>query len=118
MTLAVILVPLIAALLLPLLGGLGRIVALGATIATFRAGGAPPATVSGDVNNDSSVNATDALIILTCEAGIASPFCPATCGDVNNSGSVDATDALIILTFEAGLDVAFPVGEAACVSTP
>ncbi len=35
MTLAVILVPLIAALLLPLLGGLGRIVALGATIATF-----------------------------------------------------------------------------------
>jgi hypothetical protein len=68
----------------------------------------------GDVNSDGAVNSTDALIVLTADAGIATPgFCPMNYGDVNGNGLVNSTDALIILTYDVGLPVGtFPVGHA------
>jgi phosphodiesterase/alkaline phosphatase D-like protein len=73
--------------------------------------------ILGDVNGDEAVNATDALIILSCEVGIdTSAFCPMNCGDVNDDGFANATDALIILSREVGIPVSFPLGESGCPS--
>jgi hypothetical protein len=72
----------------------------------------------GDANDDDTVNSTDALIVLTCDAGISSPFCPAICGDVNGDTYVNSTDALIILSYDVGLPVSYPVGQAVCVLEP
>jgi hypothetical protein len=73
---------------------------------------APEATDAlGSVNGDMVVNSTDALIILSCDAGIdTSQFCPMNCGDVNNDGAVNSTDALIILSYDAGMPVSYPIG--------
>jgi len=65
----------------------------------------------GDVNRDGFVNSTDALIVLSCDAGMdVSQFCPMNCGDVNFDGYVNSTDALIILTYDAGVPVNYPLG--------
>jgi hypothetical protein len=70
------------------------------------------------MNGDKSVNSTDALIILSCDAGIdVSQFCPVNCGDANSDGLVNSTDALIILSYDAGMSVPFPVGQPGCPST-
>lgn len=67
----------------------------------------------GDVNGDNVVNSTDALIILSCDAGLnTSSFCPMNPGDVNEDGLINSTDALIILSKDVGLTVDFPVAEA------
>jgi hypothetical protein len=72
----------------------------------------------GDVNGDGLVNSSDALIVLTCDAGLdVSQHCPMNCGDANGDGSVNSTDALIILTYDAGMTVGYPVGEAGCPSS-
>ncbi len=69
----------------------------------------------GDVNGDGSYNSTDALIILSGDAGISvTQFCPMNCGDVNGDGLVNSTDALIVLSYDAGMSVPFPVGTAGC----
>ncbi len=82
---------------------------------------APNATepgVLGRVNDDGAVNSTDALIVLSADAGIdTAQFCPMNCGDVNADGSVNSTDALIILSYDAGMSVPFPVGTGACPVT-
>jgi hypothetical protein len=72
--------------------------------------------ILGDVNADSLVNSTDALIILSGDVGISIlPYCPANCGDVNADGLVNSTDALILLSYDVHLPVPFPVGqEGAC----
>jgi hypothetical protein len=76
---------------------------------------APPTGMIGDVNRDEIVNSTDALITLSCDAGLeVSSFCPMNCGDVNEDGSINSTDALIILSFDVGMSVLFPVGEPGC----
>jgi hypothetical protein len=73
------------------------------------------ARILGDVNGDDAVNSTDALIVLSCDAGLdTSQFCPMNCGDVNDDGVVNSTDALIILSYDAEIYVPFPVGEAGC----
>jgi hypothetical protein len=73
---------------------------------------------AGDMNGDGSINSTDALIILSCDAGIdVSQFCPVNCGDANGDGVVNSTDALIILSYDAGMSVPFPVGQAGCPSS-
>ncbi len=71
----------------------------------------------GDVNDDGEANSTDALIVLSADAGIDTvAFCPMNCGDVNSDGVVNSTDALIILSFDAGMSVPFPVETGACPS--
>lgn len=78
----------------------------------------PPAGIIGDVNNAEGVNSTDALILLSCDAGISvSQFCPMNCGDVNNDALVNSTDALIILSYDVGMSVPFAIGEAGCATT-
>jgi hypothetical protein len=68
--------------------------------------------ILGDVNGDDTVNSTDALIILSYDAGLdTSPFDPTIYGDANDDGLVNSTDALIILSYDAGIDVPYPVGE-------
>ena len=58
------------------------------------------------------MNSTDALIILSADAGInTSQYCPMNCGDVNGDGLVNSTDALIILSYDVGMTVPFPVGQ-------
>jgi hypothetical protein len=77
-----------------------------------------PAGMLGDVNGDHAVNSTDALIVLSCNAGLnTTQFCPMNCGDVNEDGLVNSTDALIILSYDASLTVPFPVGEPGCPSS-
>ena len=72
----------------------------------------------GDVNDDSSVNSTDALIILSADVGVnVSSYCPMNCGDVNGDGNVNSTDALILLSFDVGITVPFAVGTAGCPQT-
>jgi hypothetical protein len=72
----------------------------------------------GDVNDDGQVDSTDALIVLSADAGIdTAQFCPINCGDANGDGLVDSTDALIILSYDAGMSVPFPVGQPGCPSS-
>jgi PKD repeat protein len=69
----------------------------------------------GDVNGDGLADSTDALIILSADAGInTSQFCPMNCGDVNGDGYVDSTDALIVLSYDAAMSVPYPVGQPGC----
>jgi|GEM_PF-4901465 len=69
----------------------------------------------GDVNGDGLCNSTDALIILTYDAGvsISDPtildLINNGCGDTNGDGLTNSTDALVLLTYDAGLPVPFPV---------
>ncbi len=67
----------------------------------------------GDVDLSGTVDSTDALIVLTADAGLpAGTFCPMNYGDVDGNGLVDSTDALIILTYDVGLPVGtFQVGQ-------
>jgi hypothetical protein len=70
------------------------------------------------MNNDGMVNSTDALIILSGDAGIdISQFCPVNCGDANADGAVNSTDALIILSYDAGMSVPFQLGQTGCPSS-
>jgi len=69
-------------------------------------------SILGDVNGDGFANSTDALIILSCDAGIdTSAYCPMNRGDVNDDGLINSTDALIILSYDVDIDVPYPVGE-------
>ena len=69
----------------------------------------------GSVDGDRVVSSTDALIILSADAGLnTSQFCPMNCGDVNGDGLVNSTDALILLSYDVGVTVPFPVGEPGC----
>ncbi|MEL6824324.1 MAG: dockerin type I domain-containing protein, partial [Calditrichota bacterium] len=69
----------------------------------------------GDVNGDGLCNSTDALIILTYDAGVSISD-PAIldlinngCGDTNGDGITNSTDALVLLTYDAGIPIPFPV---------
>lgn len=69
----------------------------------------------GDIDGNGTVNSTDALLILSADAGIdTSGFCPMNCGDVNGDGLVNSSDALLVLSYDAGMSVPFPVGTGAC----
>ena len=75
----------------------------------------PVEGILGDVNGDGNSNSSDALIVLSGDAGMdISSFCPINCGDVNSDSLVNSTDALAILSFDAGLTVPFPLGSAGC----
>ncbi len=75
----------------------------------------PEPAALGEVNGDGLADSTDALIVLSADAGIdTEQFCPLNCGDVNGDGYVDSTDALIVLSYDAGMNVPFPVGQPGC----
>lgn len=67
----------------------------------------------GDVDNDGAVNSTDALVILSHDAGFSVPY---SCrieqgfGDANEDGATNSTDALMVLSLDAGFPVPCPVG--------
>jgi hypothetical protein len=69
---------------------------------------APPAATPqekpcGDVNDDGSVDAIDASLILQLAAGQIDSLVNAESGDVNGDGAVTAIDASIILQLNAGV---------------
>jgi len=75
----------------------------------------------GDINDDGLANSTDALIILSFDAGIPLPQpildrIMTGFGDVNLDAFTNSTDALIILSYDAGITVPFPVGQPICIS--
>lgn len=74
----------------------------------------------GDISDDSLVNSTDALIILSYDVGlpILQPILDRInlgFGDVNEDGTSNSTDALIILSYDVGIPVPFPVGDPVCL---
>jgi hypothetical protein len=74
--------------------------------------------ILGDVNADGAVNSTDALIVLSADAGFnVSMFCPMNCGDTNADGYINSTDALIVLSYDVGMTVPFPLGQPGCPSS-
>jgi phosphodiesterase/alkaline phosphatase D-like protein len=80
--------------------------------------GEAPEEILGDVNHDGEANSTDALIVLSGDAGIPiTQFCPANCGDVNADGLVNSTDALIVLSYDVGMSVPYGLGSPDCPSS-
>jgi hypothetical protein len=72
----------------------------------------------GDANCDSSVNATDALLVLQLDANlIASLGCPANT-DANSDGMTNALDAALILQYDAGLIGTLPPPRPHPTATP
>ncbi|NIR95740.1 MAG: PQQ-binding-like beta-propeller repeat protein, partial [Gammaproteobacteria bacterium] len=74
----------------------------------------------GDVNGDDLVNSTDALILLSFDAGL--PIAPGILqrinigfGDVTEDDVTNSTDALAILSYDAQIPVPFPVGDPVCL---
>ncbi|QNF35183.1 VWA domain-containing protein [Adhaeribacter swui] len=75
--------------------------------------------VLGDVNEDTKVNSTDGLIVLSYDAGKAVPKAVKTridqgFGDVNLDKKTNSTDGLIILDYELRNNSKFPVGTPFC----
>ncbi len=62
----------------------------------------------GNVNNDSSVDIVDALLIAQYYVGLNPPSFINTYADVNASGSIDIVDALLIAQYYVGLISQFP----------
>lgn len=72
--------------------------------------------VLGDVDRDGEVDSTDALIVMSCDAGMPTRqfWVSMNCGDVNGDGVVNSTDAQIIITYDAKLPVPYPLGQPGC----
>ncbi len=86
-------------------------------MATTTWSGPAPVGVLGDVSGDAQVDSTDALILLSADAGLdTSAFCPMNCGDVDGDGYVSSTDALVLLSYDAGMAPPFPIGQPGCPS--
>lgn len=78
-------------------------------VASFQYGKKPPYTL-GDINNDGSVDSTDALLVLKHAADLDG--CTLTgsyfsAADVNKDANVDSTDALLILKRAADIEPNF-----------
>lgn len=66
----------------------------------------------GDVNDNGSVDAVDAQLVLQYSAGLLQTLANLPSGDVNSSGDVTPVDAALILQVEAGL---IPFGSLNCM---
>lgn len=78
-------------------------------VASFEYGTKPPYTL-GDVNNDGSIDAADALLVLQHAVGQEGRILTGTyfsAADINKDSVVDAVDALLILKRAAGLTTDF-----------
>lgn len=66
--------------------------------------GEPPAYLPGDVDQNGTVNVTDALLAMRCAMGILSlSDLQIEIGDMDGSGSISVTDALTIMRIAMGL---------------
>lgn len=78
-------------------------------VASFKYGTKPAYTL-GDVNNDGSIDAADALLVLQHAVGQEGRILTGTyfsAADINKDSVVDAVDALLILKRAAGLTTDF-----------
>lgn len=78
-------------------------------VASFKYGEKPEYTL-GDVNNDGSIDAADALLVLQHAVGQEGRILTGTyfsAADINKDSVVDAVDALLILKRAAGLTTDF-----------
>jgi phosphodiesterase/alkaline phosphatase D-like protein len=66
--------------------------------------------VAGDANRDGLVNSTDALIILSHDVGLTTPYPIDECSDINGDTLVNSTDALLILSHDAQISIPFDIG--------
>lgn len=78
------------------------------------------AELRGDVDGNSEVNSTDALVILSYDAALPIPSAfqqriAAGIGDANADGQTNSTDALLVLSFDAGIAIPFPAGLPTCL---
>ncbi|HSP54363.1 MAG TPA: dockerin type I domain-containing protein [Dehalococcoidia bacterium] len=72
---------------------------------------AQEASLQGDVNCDTAVNAVDSLQVLRSVAGLStSAACLANAGDTNCDSAINAIDALRVLRYVAGLTNTTPEG--------
>jgi beta-galactosidase len=62
----------------------------------------------GDVNNNSSVDIVDTLLVAQYYVGFNPSNFDVSVADVNVSGSVDIVDALLVAQFYVGLITQFP----------
>ncbi len=72
----------------------------------------------GDVNENKTVNSTDAAQILKYEAGLDNAVSTddrKIAADVNANGTINSTDAAQIMKYEAGLEIKSNVGKTAVV---
>ena len=60
-------------------------------------------SVPGDVNNDGSVDTTDALMVLRYSLGVVTSLPNLAAADVDGSGGIDTIDALMILRASLGI---------------
>ncbi|MEO8457392.1 MAG: S8 family serine peptidase [Chloroflexota bacterium] len=66
-----------------------------------------PQTITGDVNCDGVVNATDVTLSLGYALGVTPAFCWQY-GDINCTGRLDPTDALQVLDYISGIEESLP----------
>ena len=64
--------------------------------------------IHGDANNDTKINAMDAMIISQYYVGLGVEIYPEF-SDVNNDGKINAMDAMLVSQFYVGLITTFPV---------
>lgn len=62
------------------------------------------AAMKGDVNQDKTIDATDALLALFYSVGKPTEIADLTLADMNDDSRIDSTDALIILKISVGID--------------
>ena len=67
---------------------------------------------TGDINNDTRINSTDAVLMLRYAAGMNVELNEAI-ADVNGDGKVNSTDAVLVLRYAAGTLTEFPVDKKA-----
>jgi len=65
----------------------------------------------GDVNNDGTLTAIDAMLILQLHAGLVDALPNDESGDVNFDGTLSALDAMLVLQVDASL---LPLGALRC----
>ncbi len=70
-----------------------------------------PTRACGDVNDNGSVDAVDAQLVLQYSAGLVQTLANLPSSDVNTSGGVNPVDAALILQVEAGF---IPLGSLHC----
>ena len=81
----------------------GLVVSFVAEVGRSPAAAQEPSGLAGDANLDNAVDALDAALTLTLNAGLIGSVPSPENADVDENGSVDALDSALIMELEAGL---------------